>query len=306
MINKKQKVIVTGGAGFIGSHLTRKLCDDGFEVFVVDNLVTGKKKDVDKRAKLCVADITDFKKITNLWKKVKPEYVFHLACLPRVQFSIDFPKETNDTNVTGTLNILIASRDSGVKRVIFSDSSSIYGDQPTLPFVETMKVDPKSPYGLQKYFGELYMKMFSTIYKLETVSLCYFNVYGPNQDPTGGYAQAIPKFIAQKKSGKFLTVTGDGEQRRDNTHVSDVVAANIQAMKSLKVGRGERINIGSGKNSSVNEIAKLIGGDIEYIPARLEPRETLAGIALAKKLIDWEPKVSLEEGIAELKKLNGI
>jgi UDP-glucose 4-epimerase len=223
-----------------------------------------------------------------------------------VQYSIDFPIETNEVNVTGTLNILFASKNSGVKRVVFSNSSSIYGDQDKLPFVETMQVNPKSPYGLQKYFGGLYMKMFSTIYKLETVSLCYFNVYGPNQDPTGGYAQAIPKFIFQKKNKKPLTVTGDGEQRRDNTNVSDVVNANMLAMKSTKVGNGEVINIGSGKNSSVNEIARMIGGEIEYIPARLEPKETLADISLAKKLLNWEPKVSLSQGLAELKKLNGI
>ncbi len=303
----KKRVIVTGGAGFIGAHLTRALCGKGFEVFVVDNLISGKKESVDKRAELHVVDIGNLDLLKKTFEVIgNVDYVFHLACRPRVQFSIDFPDQTNDTNITGTLNVLIAARDSKVKRVIYSASSSAYGDQKVMPLTEVMQPNPKSPYGLQKYVSELYTRMFSTIYGLETVSLRYFNVYGPDQDPKGGYAQAIPKFIDQIKNGEKVTITGDGEQTRDFTHVKDIVAANLLAMDHPKVGKGEVINIGAGKNVSMNYIAKLLGGKISYIPARLEPRDTKADNTLAKKLLGWEPKISIEEGLKELKKINGI
>ncbi|MDB5239175.1 MAG: hypothetical protein JWO00_510 [Candidatus Parcubacteria bacterium] len=300
----ERTAIVTGGAGFIGVHLVKALADEGYDVHVIDNLISGKKEAVDRRATLHVVDITDLKALKEVFEAVpEVDFVFHLACRPRVQFSIDFPRETNDVNITGTLNMLVAARDAGAKRVVYSASSSAYGDQPTLPLVETMPTAPQSPYGLQKYVGELYTKMFSSVYGLPTVSLRYFNVYGPGQDPNGSYAQAIPKFLDQKKLGVPITITGDGEQRRDCTHVSDVVRANILAATSPNVGKGEAINIGGGKDYSMNEVAKLIGGPVQYIPARLEPRNTRAGVALAKKLLGWEPKVSLEQGLAELKKL---
>jgi nucleoside-diphosphate-sugar epimerase len=304
---KKNRIIVTGGAGFIGAHLTRALIKAGHEVFVIDSLVSGKKEDVDRKAEIHVVDIGDLNLLKKTFEVIGDiDYVFHLACRPRVQFSIDFPDQTNDTNITGTLNVLIAARDSKVKRVVFSASSSAYGDQKIMPLVETMQPNPKSPYGLQKYVGELYMHMFSQIYGLETVCLRYFNVYGPDQDPAGGYAQAIPKFIDQTKNNKPITITGDGEQTRDFTHVRDVVKANFLAMDHPKVGRGEVINIGCGKNVSMNYVAKLIGGRIEYLPARLEPRDTKADNRLAKKLLGWKPEVTIESGIAELKKLAGI
>jgi nucleoside-diphosphate-sugar epimerase len=303
----KKNVVVTGGAGFIGHHLVNELVNRGYEVFVVDNLVTGKKEDVHKDAHIHVVDIGNLDLLKKTFEIIGSiDYVFHLACRPRVQFSIDFPDQTNDTNITGTLNVLIAARDLKVKRVVFSSSSSIYGDQTIMPLVETMKPNPKSPYGLQKYVGELYLNMFSMIYGLETVCLRYFNVYGPEQDPSGGYAQAIPKFVDQVKKGGPMTITGDGEQTRDFTHVRDVVNANILAVDHPKVGKGEVINIGGGKNVSMNYIAKLIGGKISYIPARLEPKDTLADNKLAKKLLGWEAKVSLEEGIKELRKLAGL
>jgi len=303
----KKRVIVTGGAGFIGAHLTRELCKKGYQVFVVDNLVSGKKESVDRRAELHVVDIGNLDLLKKTFEVIgNIDYVFHLACRPRVQFSIDFPDQTNETNITGTLNVLIASRDSKVKRVVYSASSSAYGDQKTMPLVETMQPNPKSPYGLQKYVSELYTRMFSVIYGLETVSLRYFNVYGPDQDPKGGYAQAIPKFIDQIKNGELVTITGDGKQTRDFTHVKDIVAANMLAMDHPKVGKGETINIGAGKNVSMNYIAELLGGKVSYIPARLEPRDTKADSTLAKKLLGWEPKISIEEGLKELKKLNGI
>ena len=305
MSNKAAKMaIVTGGAGFIGSHLVDALVAAGFKVHVIDDLSNGKRELVSKKAVFHKADITDQAALARIFKEAgKGACVFHLACLPRVKFSIDFPRETHNANVDGTFNVLMAAKEAGARRVIYSASSSAYGDQAVLPLVETMSPMPKSPYGLQKHVGELYCEMFSKIYGLETVSLRYFNVYGPRQDPNGSYAQAIPKFLDQARRGKPITVTGDGKQTRDCTHVSDVVHANLLAAKSPKVGKGEVVNIGSGKNYSVNEIARLVGGDVVYVPARLEPRDTRAGIKLAKKLLGWEPRVSLKKGIGELKKV---
>ncbi len=299
-----KKALVIGGAGFIGSHLVDALLKKNYEVLVFDNLSNGKKENVDKRAKIQIGDIRNQADLTKAFKTIgEGAVVFHLACLPRVPFSIDFPRESHDANINGTLNVLLAARDAKARRVVYSASSSAYGDQDTLPLIETMKPNPKSPYALQKYAGELYAKVAYDVYGLPTVCLRYFNVYGPRQEPDGAYAQAIPKFLKQAKDGKPITITGDGEQTRDCTHVTDVVSANMLAAESKNVGKGEVINIGSGKSYSVNTMAKLIGGKIEYIPARLEPRNTMADIRLAKKLLGWAPKVTLEKGIAELKKL---
>ena len=301
---KKTKVIVTGGAGFIGSHLTDALVKEGFEVHVIDNLVAGKKENINPKAKFHKLDIRNYEEIKPLFKGV--DYVFHLAALPRVQFSIENPIETNETNVGGTLNVLKASHEMGVKKVIYSASSSAYGDQDKLPLRENLPAQPKSPYGLQKYIGELYCRVWSQVYGLPTVSLRYFNVYGPRNNPDGAYALVIAKFLRQRKSGKPMTITGDGRQTRDFTSVHDVVRANILAMRSSKVGGGEVINIGAGKNQSINKIAELIGGPVKYIPARFEPHDTLADNSLAKKLLGWKPEVSIEEGIAELKIFAGL
>jgi len=302
-----KRALVIGGAGFIGSHLVDALVADGYRVVVLDNLSNGKRKFVHKKAFFIKGDIRRVNDLAKAFKKVgKGAFVFHLACLPRVQFSIDYPRETHDVNINGTFNVLLASRDYKAQRVIYSASSSAYGDQDRLPYTESMKPAPKSPYALQKYAGELYARLMSDVYGLETVSLRYFNVYGTRQEPDGAYAQAIPKFLNQRKRGLPITVTGDGKQTRDSTHVSDVVRANLLAMKSRKVGRGEVINIGSGENQSVNELARLVGGPVVHIPARLEPRNTQADIHLAYKLLGWKPRVTLQKGIAELKKLSGI
>lgn len=294
----KKKVLVVGGAGFVGSHLTDKLVELGHEVHVLDNLSGGKQEQVNKEAIFHLADITKLDKIKSLFEGV--EWVFHLAALPRVPYSIEHPLETNETNVTGTLNVLFAAKEAGVKKVIYSASSSAYGDQPTLPLVETMTAQPKSPYGLQKHIGELYARMFSLIYGLPTVSLRYFNVYGPRYNPEGAYALVIGKFIEQKKRGEPLTITGTGEQTRDFTNVKDVVRANILAAESDKVGKGEVINIGAGNNVSVNRVAELVGGQVVHIVARLEPQNSLADNRLAKELLGWSPEIKIEDGIKEL------
>jgi nucleoside-diphosphate-sugar epimerase len=297
MKNKKIKVIVTGGAGFIGSNLTDALVEKGFDVHVIDNLCGGKKENVNKKAKLHVLDITDIKAIQPIFKNAS--FVFHLAALPRVVYSIEHPLETNTVNVTGTLNVLIASKNAKVKKVIYSASSSAYGDQKTMPFTEDLPANPKSPYGLQKYIGELYCKVWSSVYGLPTVCLRYFNVYGPRQSHEGAYALVIAKFLREKSLGQPLSITGDGKQTRDFTHVRDVVRANILAMESKKVGKGEVLNIGAGRNVSINKIASLIGGEVKHIAPRFEPKNTLADNRKARKLIGWKPEVSIEDGIAE-------
>lgn len=296
--------VVTGGAGFIGSHLTRALLEDGYEVRIVDNLSGGKRENVPGNARFFKQDVNDTGALASIMAGAA--FVFHLAALPRVQYSIERPIETNRANVDGTVSTLNAARDAGVKRLIYAASSSAYGDQAIMPLVEDLPANPKSPYGLQKYIGELYCRVFSEVYGLPTVCLRYFNVYGPGASAEGAYALVIAKFLRQRALGKPMTITGDGTQTRDFTHVHDVVRANMLAATSSRVGKGEVINIGAGKNVSVARVAELIGGPTEHVPPRLEPHDTRADNARAKELLDWEPRVSLEEGIAELKREWGI
>ena len=304
MNKPEMKAVVVGGAGFIGSNLTEELLKRGYSVHVVDDFAGGKKENLNEKAVLHNGSIADLSLLKEAFKDAT--YVFHLAALPRVQYSIEHPKETNEVNVEGTLNVLIAAHESGVKKVVYSASSSAYGDQSKMPLVESMPASPKSPYGLQKYVGELYCKLWSEIYGLPTVCLRYFNVYGPRLDPNGAYALVIGKFLKQRQEGKPIMITGDGEQTRDFTNVRDVARANILAAESANVGKGEVMNIGAGRNFTINKLAELIGGPVEHVAPRLEPHDTLADNSLAKKLIGWEPEIQLEEGIAELKKEFGI
>lgn len=295
-----EKVIVTGGAGFIGSHIVDNLLEQGYEVHVIDNLSGGKKENVNSKAVLHIVDIRDKSLILPIFEGAK--YVFHEAALPRVQYSIANPIETNDVNVIGLLNVLEASREKKVKRVIYAASSSAYGNSEVLPLSESFRPSPLSPYGAQKYIGEVYCEVWAKVYGLETVSLRYFNVYGPRLNLEGAYPLVIGLFLKQSIEDKNLTITGDGNQTRDFTHVYDVVKANILAMKSSNVGSGEVINIGSSKNISINFLAGLFNRKIEYIPERLEPKHTLADRALAKKLLDWEPSMDFVESVNLLKK----
>lgn len=299
-----QKVVVTGGAGFVGSHLVRELLARGQEVHVIENFAAGLR--ADRFHEGAVYHKLDIRNPACKEVFLGASYVFHLAALPRVQFSIDNPYDAHESNITGTLCVLLAAKEAGVKKVIYTASSSAYGDQAQMPLREDMQPQPKSPYALQKLVGEFYCKVFSEVYGMSTVCLRYFNVYGPGADPNGPYAQVIPKFIQMALKGEPLTITGDGTQTRDIVHVRDVVRANILAAESDLVGKGEVINIGTGSNSSINRIAELIGGRVEYIAPRLEPHDSLADNSLAKKLLGWEPTVSLEEGVAELKKLSGL
>ncbi len=299
-----EKVIVTGGAGFIGSHIVDALVDRGYDVHVIDTLYVGKKEYVHKKATLHIVDVRDREALMPLFEGAR--YVFHEAGLPGVQMSIDLPLETNEVNVIGLLNVLEASRIHGVKRVIFAASSSAYGNQEVMPLTENLPVTPVSPYGVQKYVGEVYCKIWSRVYGVETVSLRYFNVYGPRQSSVGAYASVIARFIDMRAKGEPLTITGDGNQTRDFVHIDDVVRANLVAMTHTAVGSGDVINIGNTTSVSVNHIAELIGGEIVHIEPRLEARDSQASIEKAKTILGWEPEVSIEEGIRGLKEFYDI
>ncbi len=294
----KTKVVVVGGAGFIGSNLVKELVKRKFDVHVVDNLSAGKREAVDPRAKFYKVDMRNFKKLAPIFKGAT--YVFHLAAMPRVQVSIQNPQETHDINVNGTLNVYIAAHQAKVKKVIYSASSSAYGDQETFPLHEELPANPKSPYGLQKYIGEMMLRVWNQVYGLPGVSLRYFNVYGPGQSEEGEYALVIGKFLRQKREGDPLSITGDGEQTRDFTSVHDVVRANILAAKTKDATGGMVINIGAGDNRTINSIAEMVGGPKKYVPARLEPRHNKADNQKAFQVLGWKPAVKLEDGIKEL------
>jgi len=295
------KIIVTGGAGFIGSHLTDKLIEQGHDVVVIDNLSTGKKGNLNPEADFHNLDICDFDKIKPIFKDI--DYIFHLAAIPRVLISVEDPVGTSKVNILGTINIFKAATNTKVKRIIFASSSSVYGDQEKLPLKEDMIPDPISPYALQKLAGEQFAKLFSKLYKVPIISLRYFNVYGSRIDFGSDYSLVIGKFLKQKTESKPLTIYGDGEQTRGFCYVDDVVRANIKAMESEKLKGGEVINISSGESYSVNYLAKLIGGEVQYLPPRPgDVLHTKADISLAKDLLDWEPRVSFEEGFKKVQK----
>ena len=300
------KCIVTGGAGFIGSNLVDKLINDGHDVIIIDNLSTGKEENINPNAKFYKKDITQMRRNSDFTMFEGVDVVFHTAALARVQPSIDDPVQFDKVNVGGTLQMLKASVDYGVKRFVYSASSSAYGDTDKLPQKETDPTDPLSPYGVQKMVGEIYCTMFPKVYDIETVSLRYFNVYGERQSLEGAYCLVMGIFAQQRLNGDPMTINGDGEQRRDFTYVGDVVDANIRAATSDKVGNGEVINIGSCNNKSVNELADLIGGDRINREPVIEPFATLADNTKAKELLGWEPKQNFEEWVSKYKQDLGL
>ena len=306
------KVVVTGGAGFIGSHLAKELVRLGYKVFIIDDLSTGKLENIEDLLKENSVDfvqgsITDLPLLQNLFKDAK--YVFHQAALARVPRSIEDPLTTNEVNIKGTLNVLLAARDNGVRKVIYASSSSVYGDTPTLPQKEDMPPNPLSPYALTKLAGEYYCNIFRQIYGLSTVSLRYFNVYGPRQDPHSQYATVIPAFIGRISQNLPPVIYGDGEQSRDFTYIEDVVRANILAAENDAEGV---YNIGNGKNTTINRLAdiilKLMKKDLKPIhdkPRPGDPRHTLADISKAKNF-GYLPKWTLEDGLKEIiRAMNG-
>ena len=304
-----KRAIVTGGAGFIGSHLVDELIRRGYRVTVVDNLSTGKRANLNPKARFRKADVTRYGDIAPAFQGA--DVVFHTAALARIQPSIKDPRSTFRANVEGTFNVLMAARGARVRRVVYSASSSAYGDQKTLPLREDMATRPKNMYALSKCMGEEMCRMFSDLYGLETVCLRYFNVYGPRQTNDGPYATVIGIFFKQMVEGNPLTMVGDGKARRDYTFVSDVVRANILAAESRKVGQGEVINIGCGRNYSVNEVAAGVLGIPPrelaaairkhlaiYIPPRPgEAKATLANNRKARDILGWQPRVAFPKGL---------
>ena len=280
---------------------------EGHEVIVIDNLSTGKKDNFNDDASYFLCDISDSSKINDLKSTINgADGIFHLAALARVQDSINNPIDFERNNTIGTINILTAAKDCNVKRVVYSSSSSVYGNTDKLPSKETDPINTISPYAMQKYYGEVCCKTFSMVYGLETVSLRYFNVYGERQSLEGAYPLVMCVFAKQRLEGNPLTIRGDGNQRRDFTHVFDIANANYLAMQSNKVGQGEVINIGNSDNRSVNDIAKLMGGPTIFVDPVIEPRETLADNTQAKKLLNWQPSIEIEDWVPKYKKDLGI
>ncbi len=301
-----QKVLVTGGAGFIGSNLTEALLKRGYAVRVLDDFSTGRRENLtfDKEypsLEIVEGDIRDLSTCQKATRKV--EYVFHQAALPSVQRSIEDPEASNAINVGGTLNILIAAREEKVKRVIYAASSSVYGDTPTLPKHEEMNPNPLSPYALQKYVGEQYCRLFYQLYGLDTVSLRYFNVFGPRQDPNSLYSAVIPKFTDALIHDHPPTIFGDGEQSRDFTYIDNVVQANLLAMSAEGL-HGEAINIACGKRISLNQLLKILKAIFKsaQVPIYEETRKgdvkhSLADIRKSKEVINYAPTVGIEIGL---------
>lgn len=293
---KEYKALVTGGAGFIGSNLAKELLDQNWQVSIIDNFESGKMSNIPSGATIIQTDLRYKENRETILSALRGvDYVFHLAALPRVQPSIDNPIEYHDSNVNATLNTLNLAKEAGVKRFVFSSTSAVYGNTNQFPTSETADIDPLSPYGLHKLIGENYCKLFSKIYDIETVSLRYFNVFGDNMPLEGAYTLVMGVFAEQLRNGLPMTIRGDGEQRRDFIHVKDVAQANILAATSKKVGKGECINIGSGQNKSVNEIANLMGKNKVNVDPVIEPRITLCDNTLAKKLLNWQAEHSLED-----------
>jgi UDP-glucose 4-epimerase len=299
-------VLLTGGAGFIGSHLAEALCARGDHVRVLDNLSTGSRSNlarVDKRVKFIEGDITDVKQVSAAMADV--ECVFHQAALASVPRSVERPLDTHAACVTGTLNLLDAARRAGVRRFVYAASSSAYGDLPTSPKRETDLPAPISPYGAAKLAGELYCKAFAATYGLETVALRYFNVFGPRQDPNSQYSAVIPRFITALLGGRAPVVYGDGGQSRDFTYIDNVVHGNLLAAEApAQKVLGRTFNVANGRSTSLLELLamlnKLLGTNIQprHDPPRVgDVRESLADIAQARACLGYEPQVEFEEGL---------
>ncbi len=300
-----KSVLVTGGAGFIGSHLVRGLLNKGYRVSVLDNLLTGKEENLEEVRKdlqgFHLEDIRDPAVCRQATKGM--DAVLHQAALPSVPRSIEDPVLSNEINVNGTLNMLSAALANGVRRFVFASSSSVYGDTPTLPKKEDMTPNPLSPYALQKLTGEYYTTLFSSLYGLESVSLRYFNIFGPRQDPTSQYAAVIPIFITALTQDTPAKVFGDGEQSRDFTFVDNVVKANISAIEVDSLG-GEVVNIACGQRYTLNELLELLGAEAgRRIPRDYAERRagdvlhSLADISKAEMLLNYEVTVPFEEGL---------
>jgi len=300
------KFLVTGGAGFIGSHIVDALIADGNDVRVLDNFETGREENLAQhggKVEVVRGDVRDEEIVGECVAGV--DYVYHEAALPSVKHSLSEPKVCNSASVDGTLNVLMAARKAGVKRVVYASSSALYGDSPVLPKREDMWVLPSSPYGVAKFTAEMYCRVFHICYGLETACLRYFNVFGPRQSPSSVYAGVMPIFITMLLSGKTPTIDGDGEQTRDFTYVDDIVSANMLAL-TADDAVGQTMNIATGSQISVNalyeEIDAILKTGIEpkYGPPRPgDIKHSVADISLARKLLGYEAKVAYAEGLAK-------
>jgi UDP-glucose 4-epimerase len=298
------RVLVTGGGGFIGSNLVRALVERGDDVRVLDNFSTGQRANLAELAQdveVVEGELRSYERVHAATRGV--EVVFHQGALPSVPRSVQDPLTTSAVNVEGTLNVLLAARDEGVRRVVCASSSSVYGNSGELPRFETAHPDPISPYGVSKLAAERYCVSFSRVYPLETVALRYFNVFGPNQDPTSQYAAVVPRFITAIADGRPVEVYGDGEQRRDFTYVENVVDANVAAATAAGVS-GAVLNVATGRPTTVNELAETIGSllgrsvERDEQPERTgDVRDSWADITRARELLGWEPRTGLEEGL---------
>ena len=297
-----RKVLVTGGAGFIGSNLVRELLERGEDVRVLDNFSTGNRRNIDDLdVEVVEGELRSYERVHNAVRGV--ETVFHLGALGSVPRSVQDPLTSSAVNIEGTLNVLLAARDEGIRRVVFTSSSSIYGSSNPLPRTEAMPPDPISPYGVAKLAAERYCVSFSRVYDLETVVLRYFNVFGPGQDPASQYAAVVPLFVTTIDAGGPITIFGDGEQSRDFTFVANVVSATADAGTAAEAN-GRIMNVAAASPASVNALADAIGAilgkdvDKRYAPERPgDIRDSWADIAEAKRLIAFEPHVGLEEGL---------
>ncbi len=297
--------LVVGGGGFIGSTIVEMLRAEGHAVRVLDNFATGKRSNLPANIDLVEADITDLEAIRPAFAGI--DGVFHLAARPSVPFSVEHPVESTQVNIMGTVNVLEAARQAGVRRVVYSASSSAYGIQPELPQRVDMRPDPLSPYAVQKYVGELFCRQFALHYGLETVSLRYFNVYGPRMNDVGAYVPVFVHFLRQKREEKPIVIFGDGETTRDFTHVTDVARANLAAMRSAKVGKGEVLNAGAGGSTSLNRIAEIFGGPVEHQPPRAgDVPRSQSDSSQTKALLDWVPQVAFEDGLRAWMRSEGL
>jgi UDP-glucose 4-epimerase len=296
------RCVVTGGAGFIGSHLVDRLVDDGHDVLVIDNFATGRRENLGRhdgggRVRLACADVADAAAMRPLFQGA--DRVFHLAALADIVPSIERPGDYHRANVDGTVAVLEASRAAGIRRLVYAASSSCYGVPDIYPTPETAPPRPQYPYALTKYVGEQYALAWAGMYGLPVVSLRLFNVYGPRSRTSGAYGAVFGVFLAQKLAGRPFTVVGDGTQTRDFTFVTDVADAMVVAAESDV--SGDVFNVGSGAAHSVNRLVELLGGTAVYIPKRPgEPDRTLADIGKIERALGWKPRVGLEEGVREM------
>ena len=294
------KALVTGGCGFIGSHLVDALLERGMEVQVIDNLSTGRLLNLEHQKenpllKVDIAELANYGEVDHLFEGV--DWVFHLAALADIVPSIQRPLDYHKANVDGTINVLEAARKAGVKRLVYAASSSCYGIPDNYPTPETAEVRPEYPYATTKWLGEQYVLNWHKVYNMANTALRFFNVYGPRSRTSGTYGAVFGVFLAQKLNNKPYTVVGDGTQTRDFTYVTDVAAACIAAAESEKA-IGHTMNVGSGGHYSVNMLTQLLGGKVTYIPKRPgEPDCTFADTTKIREMLDWEPKVSFEKGV---------